>query len=92
MEYRPSSPSLPESNENLHSLPASCWMRAAGAFDLPSSIPPKEPVTVVEAEAASWAPVRKDSLAVHAYDAAAGVCIAVHTTAPCASLQWVVSL
>src|SRR5947207_1409033 len=57
-------------------------MRAARAFDLPPPVLPIELVMVVEAPAASRTSVRKDFLPVHAYDAAAGVCIAVHRSAP----------
>src|SRR6266567_1786336 len=62
-------------------------MRAARAFDLPPPVLPIELVMVVEAPAASRASVRKDFLPVHTYDAAAGVCIAVHPSAPCPLLQ-----
>src|SRR5207249_10096255 len=62
-------------------------MRAARAFDLPPPVLPIELVMVVEATAASRASVRKDFLPVHAYDAAAGVCIAVPPSAPCPLLQ-----
>src|SRR5207244_9219805 len=62
-------------------------MRAARAFDLPPPVLPIELVMVIEAPAASRASVRKDFLAVHAYDAAAGLCFAIHPSAPCPSLQ-----
>src|SRR2546425_12737387 len=58
-------------------------MRAARAFDLPSSVLPIELVMVVEAPAASRTSVRKDFLPVHTYDAAAGVRFAIHSSAPC---------
>src|SRR2546425_1022588 len=73
--------------DGLFTVLGSCWMLSAGAFDLPLPALPKEPVMVIEAPAASRASVRKDFLAVHAYDAAAGLRFAIHSSAPSPSLQ-----
>jgi len=53
-------------------------MRAARAFHLPPPVLPEERVMMIEALAAPGASVRKNFLAVHVHDAAAGFGFTVH--------------